>query len=318
MKTIDLDGDYYSIGRQEAESGDMDISVEGAPVSDELIELFEKFIPGLLEEVRTIAAATAGSFRHVAGALLTGTANDAFCSMCAFLPERTNGGGVLVGRNYDFEWDGIEERGYLFLTNVHGKSRSVGTNELPVGRQDGLNDKGLYVGFTGMALPGTRPGINFLTMVRFLLDECGDIEQCLRAFEYVPQSGSANYLIADRTGAAVVVEAHTDGLEVRQPNDGFIAATNHAVSDGLRGRESFIFPFSYERYARLEDLAGRIDSATMDDVKRILSDELLCGVPERPDRQFGTLWTTVAKPGEGEFCVTSGPPKNSEYLRYRI
>jgi hypothetical protein len=221
-----------------------------------------------------------------------------------------------VGRNYDFFHDISEEPATTYRTYPEGRYASLGDCDIWIGRDDGLNEAGLFVAIAATNLPGLQPGLTFWLVVRMLLDHCATVDEGLALIQSVPHPQSRNFLLADCSGKAAVAEATIDGAEVREPEDGLLVMTNHAVCPALAGKESFVPPDSHPRYNRLCELLGGDKLVDVEDVKQALRDHegFVCshGV-HSPDRKLGTLWSVVGHPGERQLDIAAGYPCQAEY-----
>lgn len=113
------------------------------------------------------------------------------------------------------------ENGYAFLGHGDGL----------IGKEDGLNAHGLAVGMTFVAPKAVAPGLNFLMMVRMLLEKCRTVDEALDLLARMPTMTSHTLVLADPTGALAAVEMAPGRMAVRTPEEGadFIVATNHFV-----------------------------------------------------------------------------------------
>ena len=121
---------------------------------------------------------------------------------------------------------------------------------------------------------------------------------------------------ADRSGKAVVVETTVEGIELRYPENGLLVMTNHAVCPALAGKETFVPPDSHPRYNRLRELLGGDRLVDAEAVKQALRDHegLVCSHGEHfPEREFGTLWSVVGRPGERQLDIAEGHPCRAQY-----
>ncbi|MBC7264974.1 MAG: hypothetical protein H5T64_11560 [Chloroflexi bacterium] len=283
-------------------------------------EIVRQYAPELLDEMRGLAEAAGLDYE----ALLTLTApfepaDIPSCSVAAVAPERTADGRPLVGRNYDFFYR-VKGGATTYCTYPQGRYASLGNCDIWVGREDGLNEAGLFVAIAATFLPGLVPGLTFWLIVRLLLDRCATVEEGLALLQGVPHAQSRNYLLADRFGKAAVAEATVEGVEVRYPEDGLLVMTNHVVCPALAGKERFVPPDSHPRYNRLRELlsgAGLVDAGTM---KRALADHqgLVCSHGAGMIEKFGTLWSLVGHPGERWLDIAEGHPCRARYRQVRF
>ena len=94
--------------------------------------------------------------------------------MVAVLPERTADGRIIVGRNYDYFHDVSKEGAAIYRTYPQDGNASLGCCDIWVGREDGLNDAGLFVGMAAIFVPWLQPGLVFWFIVRMALERCAN------------------------------------------------------------------------------------------------------------------------------------------------
>jgi predicted choloylglycine hydrolase len=213
-------------------------------------DLMAQHAPELLQEIRGIAEAADIDY----DALLAFTVTIPFdpdemhsCTVLAIAPERAVDGRPIVGRNYDFFHDTSEEPAGTYRIYPERRHASVGNCDIWVGREDGLNEAGLFVGQAAFFMPGLQPGLTFWFIVRLVLDRCTSVDEGLDLILGLPHAASWTYLLADASGKAAVVEPSVYGIEVRYPKDGLLVMTNHAVCPRWVGKEAFVPPDSHPR-----------------------------------------------------------------------
>lgn len=230
------------------------------------------------------------------------------CSVVAVLPERSATGQMLVGRNYDFFY-AVSENFMTFQTRPAEGYASVGSSDIWVGRADGLNEHGLFVALSATFLPGLQAGLAFWFIVRQALEHCRTADEALDLLMALPHAQSRNYLLADRGGTALVAEAAVDGVEVRYPEDGVLAMTNHTLCYG--GRDLFLPPDSPTRYARLRALAGLDRPVEPQDLAAALNDRPsgLRAHGELNGMSFGTIWSLYGSLDGPALHLAEGRPE---------
>ncbi|MBN1661516.1 MAG: hypothetical protein JXA93_24195 [Anaerolineae bacterium] len=323
MFRVELRGSYADMGRQQALPRD----VWSPPPPDPKVLCFAKQCeehlalhgPELLEEMRGFAEASGIDY----DTFLTFVTTTPFdpdemraCTVVAVLPERTVDGRTIVGRNFDFFHDVSEQGATTYLTYPDERHASAGNCDIWVGREDGINEAGLFFGQAAIFMPGLQPGLTFWYIGRLLLDRCATVDEGIELLYRVPHAASWTYLLADARGNAAVVEPTIEGIEVRYPEDGLLILTNHAVCPRWAGREAFVPPDSHPRYERLRAFLGGSHAITVDTVKAAMRDHegLVCSHGAHfPDRKFGTLWSVVGQPGERMLHVAAGYPCEAEY-----
>jgi hypothetical protein len=321
MIHLALTGDYAQIGEQHGRAisagGDFTLpppNPERLPFVRQCEEVLERFAPELLEEMQAFAQAAGVDYDALATISITAPLQQTgfpSCTVLALTPERTADGRLIFGRNYDFIYD--MPPSVTYRTYPTGRYASLGNCDIWIGCEDGLNEAGLFVAIAATMLPGFQPGFTFWFVVRMMLDRCATVDEGLELIQSVPHAQSRNFLLADRSGKAVVAEATIEGVEVREPEDGLLIITNHAASPALAEREAFIPPDSYSRYNRLRELLGGKKQVDLEMVKSALRDHegLLCS--HWPDGTGGTLWSIVGHPDERQLELAEGHPCDMPY-----
>lgn len=323
MHQIEVRGNYEEMGRQQGRP----LKGMTLPPPDPKMLRFAKqcedvvgqYAPELLDEMRGLAKAAEVDYDALMTMILTAPFDPAEvpgCSVLAVLPERSADGRPIVGRNYDYFHDISEESATTYRTYPEGRYASLGDCDIWVGREDGLNEAGLFVGIAAFFVPGLQPGLTFWLIVRLVLDRCATVDEGLELIQKVPHAGSWTYLLADQSGQAVVVEPTVKGIAVRYPEDGLLVMTNHAVCPEWAGKENFVPSDSHPRYNRLRQLLGGDKLISAEDVKHALRDHegLVCSHGAHfPDRKFGTLWSVIGRPSERQLDIAAGFPCQAEY-----
>ncbi|MBB6453267.1 putative choloylglycine hydrolase [Salirhabdus euzebyi] len=125
-------------------------------------------------------------------------------------------------RNYDYHPKTYEGR-YAFFQPTDGGYATVGPTQRITGRPDGMNEKGLVIGYNFMHR--RKPGIGFICGMigRMVLEGCANVKEAVDMLKKIPHRHSFSYVVFDRSGETYIVEASPRGIEVRQSN----VCTNH-------------------------------------------------------------------------------------------
>ncbi len=125
-------------------------------------------------------------------------------------------------RNYDYHPKTYEGRFTIFAPTDQGYAL-IGPSQRITGRMDGLNEKGLSLGYNFMHRK--KPGDGFICNMigRMVLENCATVEEAVHMLKEVPHRHSFSYIVLDKTGQTYIVEATPRGTEVRQSN----VCTNH-------------------------------------------------------------------------------------------
>ncbi len=288
-------------------------------------ELAKGFFPEILEEIDGFAEA-AGIDRDDAVRYLTlygagtGTRGRLFgnCSIFTVGRERSATGTPLVGRSY--EWYVRYCDMNAVITHPAGGYSSMGSSHHFVGRLDGMNEHGLFIGImASISIRKQRDGFLFPIIVRAVLDKAKNLDEAIAILGKAPHSDGINYCIADRSGNAAVVEVIPGRPHsIRRLEDdaaGVLTSTNHFQNRDTARRNAVIMPNSFERLHILRRLLGKKEEKIgPDDVARILASERPDGVFWKyHENGFGTLFSGVYDLEKGTWRVTVGGGMVKEY-----
>jgi predicted choloylglycine hydrolase len=275
------------------------------------------FFPEILEEIRGFADACHASYENLA-ALILGIgafSPKAACSIFATF----KGSDVVFGRNYDFCYS-FKDKTESYLTCPKDGYRSVGQSDIFVGREDGINEKGLAIGMTAVAAKDLKPGVSFALATRYVLDKHATVDEAVETLSHVHFLTTNNYLLADRNGKMAVVEASPDKMRIRRPEKGnnFIVCTNHFSSPEMLKFENKKErpPDSMERYVTIYNALrrheGEIDAKI---AQKLLSSHRGRVCSHVNSIKLGTLWSIVATLNDLKVFRAEGPPCRTKYGR---
>lgn len=131
------------------------------------------------------------------------------------------GDGYFI-RNYDYMPKTYEGRYTLFQPTDQGYA-IIGPSQRITGRMDGMNEKGLVMGYNFMHRK--RPGDGFICCMigRLVLESCANVEEAVAMLKEIPHRHSFSYTVFDSANRTYIVEASPRGVEVRESN----VCTNH-------------------------------------------------------------------------------------------
>jgi isopenicillin-N N-acyltransferase-like protein len=153
---------------------------------------------------------------------------------CSAFASVASDGHVIAGQNWD--WAPFAGDTVVVLQSVpHDGPSFVTVVEAGLLAKFGVNSDGLAVMTNALACTEDKgdAAVPYHVMLRALLD-CGTTHQALRCLEQAARASSANYLLADRTGSMVDVEARPGGPSRLHQLHGdgrrLLLHTNHFVS----------------------------------------------------------------------------------------
>lgn len=179
-------------------------------------DMLLSFAPRIWEEITGLADA------------LGWTIHDAIREFGGYYLEYTRSGcSILAGtdfmvRNYDSTPEGYEGRFALYQP-TDGGFATIGPTMQITGRTDGLNEKGLVMGYNFINRRNSADGFICNMIGRLLLENCASVEEAIDLLEELPHRRSFSYVLLDRSGRSVVVEASPRSVVVRESS----VSTNH-------------------------------------------------------------------------------------------
>jgi hypothetical protein len=164
----------------------------------------------------------------------------------------THGGLQCVFRHEDPEWGGR-------------RVLCVGSLGSPGALSSGINTDGLAVADTQVGTFDHGEGWLRSFLMTRILRECATVGEAVALVFRVPHAGGGTLLLGDATGAVAAVELTHRVVAAEEPGDsGFVARTNHFITERLRGRD----------LAPADDVAARASRAriaTLEHALRALS-----------------------------------------------
>lgn len=337
-RTVELAGTNYEIGYQLGKLiteipplkalHTAEIEGFGENQLAEAKELFNRFCPGLAEELQGFADGLGVESQQIFFYGMTYLIPR--CSHIALMPGITSERKPLLARNYEFSHEA--EDFCLIKTAVKGKYTHMGTSVLNFGRDDGLNEHGLAVtmsscGFPVGALPYMRApklkGLQFWAVVRALLENCKNAAEALSYLKEMPIAYNLNMIVMDKEGNAALFET-LDGHRVAKEispdsQEQMLYATNHAVLPELKSMEPQAMAHSAIRYRYIKEQLAYKNNITKEALKEMLlakyPDGLCCHYYEE---FFGTTKSMVISPADGTIDLCWGGRKENGWHTYFI
>ncbi len=252
------------------------------------------------------------------------------CTSFAVVPEASVDGHMLLGQNWDWVPFAREvcvlvemqrDDGPDFATVVEaGMLAKVGFNSAGVG---------LCTNTLVSAKDAGSRGVPYHVMLRALLD-AESVAGAERILTSVDRALSANYLVADKSGAAANFETIAGGasaVRTTRPARGLLAHANHFLDPEFAPIDAYVgnSPHSLTRLdAMRRGLAG--PGLCVERMQSILRDHDhapngICGHPDpaaHPLYSRTTVASVIADLTTGDIWLTEGPPCSSEYEHYSL
>ncbi|MDK2808484.1 MAG: hypothetical protein PWP24_1219 [Clostridiales bacterium] len=325
-----LEGDNREIGRKLAKLAGKERMVMPAPVFfteevfAEAVALYERYCPGLMEEVTAFAKEAEASVRDIAYTWMTYLTPH--CSGLVLSKERMEDGHTRLFRNYEFS---IPDEDFLvFETRPKGRYAHISGSIALFGREEGINSCGLAIsmsscGFPVSNLEGMRPpkikGLQFWAVIRSLLENCATVEEALSMLEDMPIAYNINLYLADAKGEGVLFET-MDGascVERFTKEKNYLCGTNHIAISSFQPLEPFAMKNSVVRLRALEGFMKEKAVRSEDEVKELFLAAYPKGMSVNYyDEWFGTIKTVVLDTTDMSYQICWLGQKENGWERY--
>ncbi|GGK08739.1 choloylglycine hydrolase [Lentibacillus kapialis] len=203
-------------------------------------------------------------------------------------------------RNYDSHPIGYEGRYMLYQPTDQGYA-VIGPSMQITGRIDGLNEKGLVMGYNFTHRKHSGDGFLCNMIGRMILETCASVDEAVSLLKKIPHRHSFSYVLLDKSGESYVVEASPREVAVRQSN----VCTNHfhLLDDENRYRQ--------DESRRRENTIRKEQQSAADPYEafRIMNDSDKGIYSFKYDAAAGTLHTAAYFPKHMKAWFAIGPDR---------
>ncbi len=224
----------------------------------------------------------------------------------------------IFARNHDM-FSYLKKTTESALYRPDGRYIFLAQSDAIVGKEDGINEKGLAVGMNFVAPKSIKPGINFLFAIRHILENFETVSECIDWLKSIPLSSTQNFILMDRTGNMCVVEACPEKMVVRRAeNQPFIVSANHFISPEMLDYDNAPKENWYRTKTRYETLTTALTQVDVKTDSIQFGKELLSGKYgfvcnyERKIK-FETLWSLVVRVNDLKIFRAEGNPMKAKY-----
>lgn len=200
-------------------------------------------------------------------------------------------------RNYDYHPKTYEGR-YTIYQPDDGGYAVIGPSQRITGRMDGMNEKGLAMGYNFIHRKKPRDGFICNMIGRIVLETCANVQEAVDLLKDIPHRHSFSYTVLDKKGETFIVEATPRGVEVRQSN----VCTNHF--EILVDENRHHLDDSYKRMQALE--ANRQPEMDGYQAFRMLNDTERGVFSDKYKQWAGTIHTSAYFPKQGKAWFALG------------
>jgi len=154
----------------------------------------------------------------------------------------------IYGRNYDYHPKTYDGR--FVLWQPENGFAHIGFAQRMIGRMDGMNEKGLAIGYHFVNRMRPKDGFICTSIARFILDSCTNVTDAIHRLKEIPHRHAFNYSLADKHGNQAVVEGSSEGVNVLNTDGG--ACTNHFQTRDKTKENRYKIEESQERLLSLQ------------------------------------------------------------------
>lgn len=180
------------------------------------MNILGKFAPAILEEIRGLADTLNLNMKE-AFMLFGGYYLELTPSGCSIFTDAN-----FMVRNYDSHTRGYEGR-YMFYQPEDSGYAVMGPTMQITGRIDGMNEKGLVIGYNFTHTKHSADGFMCSMIARIVLETCANVDEAVTRLKEIPHRHSFSYVVHDKQGVSYVVEASPRKVVARKSN----VCTNH-------------------------------------------------------------------------------------------
>lgn len=154
-------------------------------------------------------------------------------------------------RNYDYHPKTYEGRFLIYQPNDGGYAM-IGPTQRVTGRMDGMNEKGLVMGYNSIHRKKPKSGFICHMIGRIILETCANVEEAISLLKDIPHRHSFSYILLDHNDETIIVEASPRGIDIRKSN----LCTNHFEIQKEENRK--LLDDSYERLEAMQNQQDKI------------------------------------------------------------
>ena len=261
---------------------------------EKFISVISKVAPAILEEIDGLADALEMDMDE-AFRLFGGYYREYIRSGCSIFTDSD-----FMVRNYDSHPRGYEGR-YTFYDPTDEGYAVIGPSMQITGRIDGMNEKGLVMGYNFTHSKNSGDGFICNMIGRLILETCADAEEAISLLEKLPHRHSFSYILLDAEGASYVVEASPRKVAFRESN----VCTNHfhLLDEENRYRQEE----TRQREQTIQNEQQR--AANPYEAFKVMNNPAHGVFSNKYDASAGTIHTSVYFPKELKAWYVIGPDK---------
>jgi predicted choloylglycine hydrolase len=282
--------------------------------SKKCIEEYQTYYPEILEEIKGMANGNETNYEFLIAMLLSmycfNVENK--CSCLAF-KDKDN---IIFGRNSDFLVS-LEKFNMNVIYDLDNSYAFNGNTTAFIEIEDGINEYGLAIGLTFVPVDKVKPGFNAGMLVRYLLEKCKTVDECITRLKELPIATAQILTIADSTGKLMVVECNCDNVEVINSNDerDNVFSTNIFMSDKMKKYNLNHFDNwrAEDRYSTIRSSLNNNKNYSVELARDILSGKygFICQYDRKTNAD--TVWSVIYDIKNKVIYRVEGNPSRKEF-----
>jgi isopenicillin-N N-acyltransferase-like protein len=247
-----------------------------------------------------------------------GTAVEDSCT-AVIVPDAAAEGAGFLAQTWDMHSTATPHVVLLGLAPAGGPHSLVFTTVGTLG-QIGMNEVGISIGINNLTTDDGKVGVTWPFVVRKALMQT-NFDDAVRCVLDAPLAGGHNFLLFDRSGQGVSIEASSTSNHVVGLDGDPIVHTNHCLVPWTKAVEGFR-PVGLQQSSidRLDHAAELLESrpVTAETLMALTRDERsICRRPE-PPFSYETSGAVIMRPATGDLWACWGIPADNEYEHHRL
>ena len=307
----------YNHGKIISNNHTFTITEQRKEFAEKCLPIYEKYYPEVLEEIKGLADGQNCCHEDFYTFLLSMYCFE-FNNHCTCIAVKNNNN-ILFGRNSDFLVS-LEKLYMNCLYNLDDVYAFNGNTTAFIEMEDGINEFGLAIGLTFIYPTIINPGFNAGMLVRYLLEKCRTVDECIYALNKLPIASQQTLTIADKKGNIAVVECNCEHIEVILPNEdgNFVTVANEFTSDKMKPYNNYEVDDwkAEERYCvAYNTLKEHKDRFSFNLIRDILSGKygFMCQYDRKTDAD--TVWSVIYDIKNSEIYRVEGNPKRKTFKK---
>jgi len=282
---------------------------------NEAVNQLESYYPSLLRELEGVSDYFNRDVREHTF-LDTAYLVSGGCSLAVLSSQRSQDGKPYVIRMYDLGPEISDFR--MCSTRKKNTYKHSGFSVMFFGRSEGMNEHGLCITFAACGLPvGNAPGmiqpkingLNFMVIVRLLLETCKTTNEAVEVIKQLPIASNMNLLITDAREETVIVETMDGKIYIKESTEAYTIATNHALIDEVKTVQKEYLLQSEKRFNLIKLMMTQKEKISKDDLSQLMATPYPNGLAMQNYQEFfGTVYSVLFDINQKSMNFSFGSP----------